>query len=118
MRRRTLVAGLAALAAAVAGGTAWKLRLFRKHYPPTPYDDVLARLDDREWAAKFGGTAQGALPRFTPAGAAAELRGLLRSGSLERAALADAQAGRLLEAGGWLVPRSVALMAALAKSQQ
>jgi len=115
MKRRTLLAGLVALGAA-AGGAAWKLRLFRKRYPPTTYDDVLGRLDDREWAAKFGAAAQGVLPRYTPAAAAGELRGTLKSRSLKQAALADAEAGRLVEAGGWLVPRSVALIAALAGS--
>jgi hypothetical protein len=115
MRRRTLVAGLGALLV-VAGGAAWKLHFFRKQYPPTPYDDLLARLQDREWAAKFGEMALPALSQFTPARAASELRSTLKNRNLKDAALADARAGRLVEAGGWLVPRSVALMAALAGS--
>jgi len=117
MKRRSLLAGLGVLvAAAAAGGTAWKLRLFRKRYPPGPYDDVLGKLDDREWAAKFGETARTALPRFTPADAAATLRPRLAHDSLQAVALREAEAGRLVEADGWLAPESVALIAALAKS--
>jgi hypothetical protein len=115
MKRRTLLLGGTALAAAAAaGGAAWKLRLFRKRYPPTPYDDVLARLMDREWAEKFGAQALRTMPDFAPAAAAARLRATLGTGSLEAAALREAQAGQLLEAGHWLVPESVALIAALA----
>src|SRR5258708_4592402 len=43
MRRRAVLAALAA-AIAVAGGATWKFRLFRKHYPPTPYDDLLDQI--------------------------------------------------------------------------
>jgi hypothetical protein len=113
MKRRTFLLGGTALAAAAAGGAAWKLRLFRKHYAPTPHDDVLARLMDREWAEKFGAQALPTLPGYAPERAAARLRILLGSGSLKEAALRDAQAGRLVEAAHWLVPECVALIAAL-----
>jgi hypothetical protein len=115
MKRRTILVGLGALAVA-AGGAAWKLRPFRKQYPPTPYDDVLSHLDDRDWAAKFGVAAAAAMPDFTPANGAARLRVLLAGSDLKTVALHDAEAGRLVEVGGWLVPQSIALMAALAKS--
>jgi hypothetical protein len=120
MKRRTLLLGGSALAVAgavaAAGGAAWKLRLFAKHYPPTPFDDVLGRIPDREWAEKFGGQALAAMPDFAPAAAAARLRLLLGAGNLEAAALHDVEAGRLTEAGNWVVPESVALIAALAAS--
>ena len=114
MRRRTLLLGGTILAVAAAGGAAWKLRLFRKHYPPTPYDDVLAQLWDREWAEKFGLQALKTMPDYNPAATAARLRTLLGSGTLKDAALRDAQAGQLTEAGHWVVPESVALISALA----
>jgi hypothetical protein len=114
MKRRALLLGSGAVLATAAGGVAaWKLRLFKPHYPPTPYDDVLRRLDDREWARKFGAQALKTMPDFAPDEAAARLRALLGSSSLESAALGDAQAGRLVEAANWLVPESVALIAAL-----
>ena len=115
MKRRALLLGSGAVLATAAGGlAAWKLRLFRPHYPPTPYDDLLNRLDDREWARKFGAQALATMPDFTADAAAARLRALLGSGTLENAALGDAQAGRLVEAAHWVVPESVALIAALA----
>ena len=115
MKRRTILAGLGMLAVA-ASGAAWKLRPFRKQYPPSPYDDVLAALDDRDWAAKFGAAALAAMPDFAPETGAALLRPRLHRDTLQTIALRDAEAGRLVEAGGWLVPESVAVIAALAKS--
>ena len=112
MKRRTLLLGGSALVA--AAGAAWKLRLFGPHYAPTPYDDLLSRLDDREWARKFGAQILPAMPDFTPASGAARLRTLLGNGSLETAAMRDIAAGRLVEAAKWLVPESVTLMAVLA----
>ena len=115
MKRRAILLGGGAVLATVADGiAAWKLRLFKPHYPPTPYDDVLNRLDDREWARKFGAQALKTMPDFAPAAAAARLRTLLGNDTLEAAALRDAQADRLVEAANWLVPESVALIAALA----
>jgi hypothetical protein len=99
-----------------AGGAVWRLKPFRKHYPPTPYDDLLAQLDDRDWAAQFGAAVLATLPAFTPKSGAAGLRARLGKDGLRKVALREAESGKLLDIGGWLVPESVALMAALAKS--
>lgn len=109
MRRRGLMVGAGALMA--AGMTLGLHVLLRKRYPPTPYDDVLGQLGDREWAEKFG--AQAMTADFRADAAAARLRTLLGQGKLESAAVRDAQEGRLVEAAKWLVPESVALMAGL-----
>ena len=61
MTRRGILAGLVAVLAA-AGGAAWKFRLFAKHYPPTPYDDLLSQIVDREPAMVFGRAARKSLP--------------------------------------------------------
>jgi hypothetical protein len=114
-RRRSIIAG-AGLLAAVGLALNWRT-IARKHYPPTPYDDLLSRLADRDWAAKFGVLAQPVLPGFTPARAAARLRTLLGNGALQDAALRDARTGAIVEVAGWQTPESVALMAALAASQ-
>lgn len=109
MRRRGLLAGLAA-GIAVAGGAAWKLRLFGKHYPPTPYDDLLNQIEDREPAILFGKTARRALPG--PALLAAQIR---RDGrTLAARAAAEPGEAQVIEVAGWIVPESVALYAALA----
>jgi len=105
--------GLLALivAAGAASGLYRFTDLFVKHYAPTPYDDVLAALADREQAVKFG-----ALVRNVPdvSGLAAKLRANLKAGGLGAAAKADAGAGRVMEVDGWVVPQSVALLSALA----
>src|SRR6185503_9370778 len=54
MRRRSLIAGVTAAGAALAAGLYRFTDLFVKHYPPTPYDDVLAALVDREEAVRLG----------------------------------------------------------------
>jgi len=118
MRRRALLLGGSALVLAAAGGAAWRLDLFGKRYPSTPYDDVLGRLGEREKMRVFGAQALRTAPGFAPAEAAARLRVLLGRDDLETAALRDAAEDRLAEPANWLLPESVALMAMLAASAQ
>jgi len=82
-----------------------------KHYAPTPYDDVLATLVDREQAARIGAFVPGAPG---PKTLAARLRALLKPDGLAGAVRADLAADRLVEVDGWLLPQSVALLSALA----
>ncbi len=110
MKRRTLITGAATASAAVAAGLYRFTDLFVKHYAPTPYDDVLGALADREQAAKLGALVSGAP---APQALAAKLRIAIKPG-LTAAARADAANGRLTEVGGWVVPESVALLSALA----
>ncbi len=111
MRRRTLVAGVAAGAAAVAAGLARFTNLIVKHYPPTPYDDVLAQLTDRAQAAKLGAKVAGDLDVKREAAA---LRATFSSQTLAAAAGAEIATGRMTEVDGWILPRTVVLLAALA----
>ncbi len=111
MKRRSLIAGVAAAGAAVAAGLYRFTNLLVKHYAPTPYDDVLARLVDREQAAKLGARVPGtASARML----AEQLRLSLAPNGLAGAADADVMAGRMMEVDGWLLPQSVALLSALA----
>jgi hypothetical protein len=109
MKRRALIAGLAA-ALVATGGAAWKFRLFGKHYPPTPYDDLLAQIEDRDPALILGGVARKSLP------GAAELAARLRRDgrTLSARAAAEPDQGQLREVAGWILPESIALYAALA----
>ena len=111
MKRRTLIGSVAAAGAAVAAGLYRFTDLFVKHYPPTPYDDVLGALVDREEAARLG-----ALVGNAPAAdlLAARLRPILKPNGLAGAVGSDIAAGRLAEVDGWVVPESVALLSALA----
>jgi len=111
MKRRNLIAGLGAAGAAVAAGLYRFTDLLVKHYAPTPYDDVLATLVDRQQAARIGAFVPGAP---APKALAARLRVLLKPDGLAGAVKADLAADRLIEVDGWLLPQSVALLSALA----
>jgi hypothetical protein len=107
--RRNFIAGIVAAGAAVAAGLYRFTNLLVKHYAPTPYDDVLAQLVDREQAVKLGARITRTLD---PKMLAAQLRPALAPG-LTAAATADVAAARMTEVDGWLLPQSVALLAAL-----
>ena len=110
MNRRALLAGLAAACVAVGAGVYRLTDVFVKHHPPTPYDDLLPHLPDRDQAKRLG-----ALVKDMPDANALAAR-LRRDmpGGLIAAAKADIAAGRLTEINGWLLPQSVVLLAALA----
>lgn len=112
MKRRTVIAGLASAAIAAAAGGAWTLHLFRRRYPPTPYDDLLNQIVDREPAARLGTAVAKARPDLTLPSLADILR--QPGGTLALRATRDAGQNRLIEAGGWVLPESVGLYAALA----
>jgi hypothetical protein len=107
------VVGFGAAAVALVGaGTIGVRRIFGPWYAPTPYDDLLHQIVDREPAALFGAEAAKAMPRLDVAALAAKLR---QPGfRLKDRARGDAEAGRVAEAAGWLVPESVALYSVLA----
>ena len=108
MKRRAILGGL--VAALAVGGAAWKFHLFGKHYPPTPYDDLLSQIEDREPAIIFGGVARKSLP------GAGQLAAQLRKDgrTLRDRAKAEPGQDQTVEVAGWVVPQSVALYAALA----
>ncbi len=111
MNRRILVASTAAAVAAAAAGV-WRFtNLMTKHYPPTPYDDVLAHLTDRAQAARLGTKVAGG---FDMRGEAAALRATFGSRTLGSSAAADIAAARMVEVDGWILPQTVARLAALA----
>jgi hypothetical protein len=110
MRRRTVIAGVAAAGAAAVAGLYRFTHVFARHYAPTPYDDLLGQLVDREEAAKLGAKMAGSANAAT---LASQLRATMHNG-LAAAAVADARAGRVQELDGWLLPDSVALLSVLA----
>jgi hypothetical protein len=94
-----------------AGGAAWRFHLFGPHYPPTPYDDLLNQIADREAARVFGQAALKTMPNRDAANLARLLRG---QGTLAALAESDPAKARVTEVSGWVVPESVARYAALA----
>ncbi len=104
--RRT--AGLGAVAGVLGIAAAGYHHMFGGWYLPTAYDDLLHQIVDRGYAAQLGQ----ALPHADVAPLAAKLR---QPGfALSARARADAAAGRVTEAAGWVVPETVALYAQLA----
>jgi hypothetical protein len=114
MRRRGVIAGLAGLGAMAAASLYRFTDIFVKHYPPTPYDDVLAHLEDRAEAAKLGDVALHDLPDFNVEASAQRLRAALGHGNFREVVLADAETGRVVLVQGWVLPQSVAVLSAIA----
>jgi hypothetical protein len=114
LTRRIAIGALAAAAAVLA---VRELRLLPRHaYRKSPYDDVFSQLDDRDAAARFGRPLL-ASDAFEPAGVAASIRQELKGTNLKALATEDASRGRVLELAGWIVPRSLALLCALAAAE-
>jgi len=111
MNRRGAIAGVVAVGAALAAGVYRFTDLFVKHYPPTPYDDLLNQLTDRGQAARLGAKAADA---SDARGLATRLRAALQGRDLAAAANADIAAGQMMEIEGWVLPRTVAWLSVLA----
>ena len=109
MRRRSVIAGGAVAAVVVATGV-WRLGLFQQ-YAPTPYDDLLEQLDARDQAIVLGKQVTDAPEARALAD---ELRSHIGPQGLRAAVMGDIAADRMIEVAGWIVPQSVAQMAALA----
>jgi hypothetical protein len=113
LTRRNIVigaGGAVVLAAAAFEGR----RLLRKRYAPSPYDDLLALLDDRDADAQIGEAVLADIDDFDPKLAAEELRDGIAKRPLAQVAVEDVGEGRLLEANGWVMPETLALLCALA----
>ncbi len=114
-RRPLLVGLLSALGLGIAGGIAYELpRLMRRRYPPTPFDDLLSQLDDRDNAAKLGAAVIAEEPAFDAKAVAQALRMKIGKRPLDRAVDQDIVHGRLVEVQGWVLPETLALVSAIA----
>lgn len=80
----------------------------------TPYDDLLAAIDDREAAETIGRYALKSVPDFDRAKTAELLRARLHDSDLKQLTAAELSTGQTVEIAGWVFPRSLALMCALA----
>ena len=111
-RRNALAVGTGGLVLAAAGYEGW--RLLRKRYPPTPYDDLLSQLPDREAARELGRAFLSQHRKFTLPHAARALRQRLARESLPAVLGSEIAAGKLVETGHWLLPETLAGLCALA----
>jgi hypothetical protein len=115
LSRRTMVVGGGVAAALFAAAFGLTLpRLLARRYAPTPYDDLLAALVDREQATRLGAVAHAAEPAFNPRAAARELRQRLERRTLAEVIDSDIRENRVAEIGGWVVPESLAQLCLLA----
>jgi hypothetical protein len=109
--RRIAIGVVAAAVAAVVAVR--ELPLLRRHrYRPTPYDDLMSKLDDRDAAAAFGKSAPADALK-TPA-LVTLLRARLKTESLAQVSQRELAQGHVLEVGGWIVPESFTLLCVLA----
>lgn len=111
LTRRNILIG-AGGAVVAAGGAFEAARLLRP--APSPYDDLFARLEDRNNGVEIGKAVLAETAEFDAKSVAAKLRTTFQHATLSQTATADEAAGRLLEAHGWVLPESVALLCALA----
>jgi hypothetical protein len=112
--RRPLLAGIVAAAAAVAvGGTFYETGLFRAR-PKGPYGDLLSSLDDLSDAPIVGRAYLAGTRSFDANAVAAQLRTRMSGQSLSDVLNMDATGNQIAEAGGWVLPESLALLCALA----
>jgi hypothetical protein len=115
-RRNILIAG-GSTALLVGAGYEGR-RLWRKHYAPSPYDDLLTKLDDRDADAQLGEAVLGEIDDFDPKAVSENLRGTFAHKTLAQAVADDVAEGRVIEANGWVLPKTLALLCALAAKAQ
>jgi hypothetical protein len=113
-RRPFLASALALIGVAAVGGGAYEAGLFRKHFSNDRYDDLLNALDNPDNAASVGAAVLAELPHFNAAETAASLRERIGKKKLGDVLDEDAAANRLIEAKGWVLPETLALLCALA----
>ena len=111
-RREALIAGGGA-AVLVAAGVGGRF-LLRKRHAPSPYDDLLALLDDRDADAQIGETVLAEVEEFDPKAVADDLRARIGIRPLSKVLADDTAEGRVVEAGGWVLPETLGLLCALA----
>jgi hypothetical protein len=89
-------------------------RLFGRHYTSTQFDDLFAKLGDREASAVLGRAVLREGVAHRPTQIASNLRSRLANQSIAALCLSEAKSAEIVEASHWVVPESVMLMAVLA----
>jgi len=111
--RRNVVIGAGGVAVVAAAGVGGHY-LLHKRYAPSPYDDLLALLDNRDGDAQLGEAVLPTFDDFDAKKVAQDVRGRLAHSTLADVSVADARDGRVLEAKGWVIPQTLGLLCALA----
>jgi hypothetical protein len=114
--RRPVLSGiLAALGIALVGSFAYEAPRWSRHrYKPSPYDDLLEKLPERDNAGRIGAAFIAETPGFNAESTARALRTKLAAISLAEAMSADLAQDRLVEVRGWVLPGTLSDLCALA----
>jgi hypothetical protein len=114
--RRPLLAGLLGLAgiAVAALATFEAPRLLSPRHAPSPFDDLLAKLPDRESAARLGAAFLAENRTFDADRSAMVLRRRLATLPLDAAIQSDLAEKHIVEAHGWVLPETLVSLCALA----
>jgi hypothetical protein len=83
-------------------------------YAPTPFDDLLGRLVDRDAAVRVGEAVRENVRSLDDKKIVRELRQRFEQRDLADVMDADTAEGRISEVGGWIIPESLAELCALA----
>jgi hypothetical protein len=114
-RRAVIFGGLGALGLGLAAVLAVEApRLFGARYRPTPFDDLLSQLPDRENAKVLGSAVLAKLKLFNAETAAAQLRARMKTASLGEAMKGDLRTRQLAEIHGWVLPQTLTTLCAIA----
>jgi len=110
--RRPLLAAIAgAIGLGVVGAAVYELpHLFRRRYPPTPYDDLINLLPDRENARVLGAHVSKSV--FVSS-VGADIRGFRRhygQKTLPDIVQLDLEEGRVVSVAGWVLPTGLAIL--------
>ncbi|HEX4077862.1 MAG TPA: hypothetical protein VHX61_03170 [Rhizomicrobium sp.] len=114
-RRRLLEGLVAAAGIAVTAAAAFEApRFFAPRYAPSAFDDLLAKLPDRQSAIRIGAAFLAGGKSFDANGTATALRRRLAATSLATAMNNDLRESRMVEAHGWVLPETLGDLCALA----
>lgn len=113
-RRRLIIGGLAAIGVGVMGVYTLQTVGFMYRRPHNKkYDDLLSLLWNRENADRVGLIVLEEDGQFEPWNIAPQLRKRIGQRKLPDVMAMDAREGRLVEAKGWVIPETLALLCAL-----
>jgi hypothetical protein len=116
-RRSMTIGGAVAIGAAVVAGGIFEIPKFIKRRARGHYADLVNRLDDPEQAAIVGKAVHMDRPDGTTPSledAAASVRLELKARSLPDLLARDVVSGELMEAGGWVLPATLAKLCSMA----
>lgn len=113
-RRSVIVGALTGAIAIVTGLALYEApRFFAPRYAPTPFDDLLALLPDRDSAIRIGSVARAGQKSWNANETASRLRSRLRSKTLATALADDLRTNGTVEVGGWILPETLAQLCTL-----